>query len=817
MFLNYFTIAARHLMKSRVFSAINLFGLTVGFLCFTILSLYVYDELSFDMFHHDAERIYRLTYHETTQDGTDRDVVAVAGKIGPESMVQIPEVEDAVRLNVFGRITMGNDPVGRGYEVTYTADADFFKVFNFPLVEGNVETALTQPDGVVFSESQAKKYFGEGPYLGKRIWSSMERDGQPVHFIVTGIFKDLPKNSHLSFNTLFGQESWRTVLPKAHEFVSRDWTSNGFVTYLKLKPNADHASTAEKITAMTKANYPPGTEFRASFALQPLGDIHMYSSHFQGSSGQANGIKPYYVYMFSVVAVLVLLIACLNYMNLSTAAAFRRVREIGTRKALGAMRSQLILQFTGEAIILSVAAMILALAILQVLLPSINEFTEKDLALGLLPLLWRVGLFAIILTSGLLSALYPAFIIAKVSAVEAFKRNILPGRGGIPMRKVLVGGQFMISVLMIACTLVIYEQVDYLQTKDIGFEKDNLIVIDINSRQLRNNFEQVKAQFSSIPEVVSITASTRVPGEWKTFPFASVKTDGSSTQPEMIFVGIDNDFLATYQIKLLAGRNFAPGESDSTKVILTESGARELGLVNPIGTRLSIPAVRWGGSIESLDRPFEVEVIGIAADFHFESFRSKLTPVIFGAPNTPIQAIDYYTARLETRNLAGVVEKLKAINAQVDPANPLEYTFLDSDVFDRFYRADEKRGQVFLAFSAVIVCIASLGLFALVSYAIESRTKEFGVRKVLGATVTNIVTLVSREFLLLVVVAGAIAVPLAWYFMAGWLNDFEYRVTMGIDVFSIAIGISLLIAFGTISVRAIRAGRANPAQSLRSE
>lgn len=817
MLLNYFTIAARHLLKNRLFSAINLFGLTIGFLCFTVLSLYVYDELSFDRFHFDADRIYRVTYHETTPEGSARDVMMVAAKIGPEALNQIPDVEAAVRLYAFGRITMGNDPAARGYEATYTADKAFFKLFNFPLVEGTPETALSQADGVVFSESQARKYFGEGPYLGKRIWSSVERDGKPVDFIVTGVFKDLPKNSHLVLNTVFSEDTWRTALPRAHEFISRDWTSNNFVTYLKLKAGADAAQTAEKITAMVKANYPAKDEFRASFGLQPLGDIHMYSSHLQGNSSESNSIKPYYVYMFSVVAALVLLIACLNYMNLSTAAAFRRVREIGTRKALGAMKTQLILQFTGEAIILSVTAMVLALALLEVLLPSINSFTEKDLSLTSLPLQWRLGLLAAILLCGLVSALYPAFIISRVSAVEAFKKNVHMGRSSIPMRKILVGGQFMISVLMIACTTVIYEQVHFLQTKDLGFHKDNLLVIDINSRALRKNFDQVKAQFASIPEVVSIAASTRVPGEWKSFPVATVKATGATAQPEMIFVGIDQDFLSTYEIKLVSGRNFLPGESDSTKVILTESGVQELGLANPVGAQIEIPSIRWGGSVEELGRPFVVEVIGVASDFHFESFRSKMTPVIFGAPNTPIQVIDYYTARLQSRDLPATLEKLKAVNTKIDPLNPLEYTFLDSDVFDRFYRLDEKRGQVFLTFSVIIVCIASLGLFALVSYSIESRTKEFGVRKVLGATVANIVTLVSREFLVLVLAAGAVAVPLAWYFMAGWLNDFEYRITVGADVFLFAIGISLAIAFGTISTRAIRAGKANPASSLRSE
>jgi putative ABC transport system permease protein len=338
---------------------------------------------------------------------------------------------------------------------------------------------------------------------------------------------------------------------------------------------------------------------------------------------------------------------------------------------------------------------------------------------------------------------------------------------------------------------------------------------------MRNNFEQVKAEFSSLPEVEAISASTRVPGEWKSFPYASVRSEVHNEPIEMIYVGIDNDFFSTYKIDLVAGRNFMPGEADSLKVILTEKAVKDLGLTNPVGTILDMPTYRWGGSLGPLtgpnDTPYRVEVIGVAADFHFESFRQKMSPIIFGATNTPIQPIDYYSLRLKTSNFSEVVEKLKEVNTRIDPINPLEYTFLDDQVFAQFYRLDEKRGQIFLVFSSIIICIASLGLFALVSYSIESRTKEIGVRKVLGASVTNIVTLVSKEFILLVVIAGVIAVPAAWYFMSNWLKDFEYRVGVGGGVFILALATALAIAFTTICFRAIRAARANPVNSLRSE
>lgn len=821
MIISYFRIALRHLAKNRIFTLVNLFGLTLGFLCFMLLSLYVYDELSFDMFHKDADRLYRVLQHESLEDGSVRDVMVVNARIGPESVLQIPDVEAATRLYALGRITVGNEPEGRNYQISLTTDANFFTIFDFPLVEGDAEATLKQSDAILLSESSAKKYFGNGPYLGKRLWTSLERDDKPVEMTVGGVFKDLPKNTHLNIDMVFTEGTWRLMSERFGRNVDTDWVSNNYVNYIKLKPGADVKAVEEKMTALVKANYPKDQEFRSTFTLQAMNEIHTHSHNLQGYTAQDKGIKPFYIYMFAIVAVLILTIACLNYMNLSTASAFRRVKEIGTRKALGAMKSQLITQFTGEAIILSIVSLAIAVAILQTVLPLVNVFAEKDMSFDILPPTWTIGLGIAILLSGILSATYPAFIISKVSAVEAFKKDVKIGNRSLPIRKILVATQFAVSIMMIACTIVIYKQLNYLRSKDVGFAKDNVIVIDINSRRLRNNFEQVKAEFASIPEVEAITASTRVPGEWKSFPYASVKAEKQTEPTEMIFVGIDNDFLSTYKIDLIAGRNFLPGESDSLKVILTEKGAKDLGLTDPIGAIVEIPTVRWGGSLGPLtgpnNSPYRVEVIGVAADFHFESFKHKLSPIIFGAPNTPIQPIDYYSLRVKTSNLAAVVDKLKEVNTRIDPINPLEYTFLDDQVFSEFYRMDEKRGQIFLVFSSIIICIASLGLFALVSYSIESRMKEIGVRKVLGASVSNIVTLVSKEFILLVAISGVIAVPAAWLMMSNWLKDFEYRIGVGGGVFILSLAVALVIAFTTICFRAIRAARSNPVNSLRSE
>ena len=816
MLTNYIKIAFRYLFKNQTFSAINIFGLTLGFLCFTLIALYLHDELSFDMFHKDSSRIYRVLQHEKQEDGTTRNVAPVAARIAPEAAKQIPEVEDAVRVSAFGRITIGNDPANRDYERLLITDTNFFSFFDFPFVAGDPLNALQTPDGIVVSETIAKKYFGNTPALGKRLWTSLNRNGQPVEFTVTGVMKDFPKNSHLQLSIIFSDKTWPTIFPWYNQFMNSDWESNTFITYMKLKPGANTKSFEAKLTSIVKSNYPAGKEFKSDYTLQPLKDIHLYSDKIQGIEISANGMNPFYIYLFAAVALLILTIACLNYMNLSTASAYKRTREIGTRKTLGAHRTQLIAQFTGEAVIVSLISLLLASALLQLILPTINEFTEKSLSLSTLPLNWFLGVLGATILSGLLSSLYPSFVISRVSPSEALKKEVKIGNRGIPVRKMLVVVQFAISIMMIASTLIIYRQLQFIRSKELGFDFENLLVIDINSGPLRRNFENVKAEFASVPEVQKISTSTRVPGEWKSFPITTIKTNESSQGQELIYVGIDQDFFSTYNIKLLEGRNFTAGSSDSTKVILTKLAVEQLNLVNPIGQIIEIPSVRWGGSIQKLEVPFRVEVIGVADNFHFESLRLKMMPLIFASPNTPIQRIDYYTLKIKTNNWSETLDKLKAVNTKIDANNPLEYTFLDQQI-ESFYKADVKRGQIFLVFSCIIVLIACLGLFALVSFSIESRTKEIGIRKVLGATVESIVGMVSKEFLLLVFLAGIIAIPVAYYLMKNWLQDFAYHVSITVEIFALAALIALVIAFITVSFKSIRAAAANPVKSLRNE
>jgi putative ABC transport system permease protein len=427
-----------------------------------------------------------------------------------------------------------------------------------------------------------------------------------------------------------------------------------------------------------------------------------------------------------------------------------------------------------------------------------------------------LGVLFIIFIVGILSAQYPAFIATRVSIVDALKREVKIGGNSLSVRKALLVAQFAISIMMVASTLVIYQQLNYLREKDLGFSHENMVVIDVNSRNLRRNFETVKTEFSKPAEVLGITASTRVPGEWKSFPIATTKSNNNLNGSEMIFVGIDNDFLETYQIKLLAGRTINDPVADSLKIVLTQLAVEQLGLTDPIGQTIEIPSVRYGERMEELEQPFKAEIIGVVEDFHFESLRANMMPVIFGALNTSIQVIDYYTLKIKTNNWAQTIETLKTINNQIDPNTPLEYTFLDSR-FEELYITDVRRGQIFLTLSIIVVVIACLGLFALVSYSVESRMKEIGVRKVMGASVSSIVGLISKEFLVLVVIAGVVGLPIAWFFMRSWLQEFAYRVSFGASIFVLAILLTVFVASVTIGLRAARAARMNPVNSLRSE
>lgn len=767
------------------------------------------DELSFDTFHDDSDEIYRVIQHITESSGDSRNLATIAPLVGTEAESRFPEVTDQTQIISIGRNTVGNEPLERDYETIWIADENFFQFFDFEFIDGDPTTALSQPDNLVITESIALKYFGDIDVVGQSLFTNT------YVATIAGVIEDFPANSHLSFELVHAEPTWAREISGWNEFVTTNWTSNSMVTYVKMQSGFDKTAFENKLTNLVTGNYSDDVEYTSSFSLQPLKDIHLYSADIQGGLN-ANQGSPLYLYMFSIVGVLILIIACFNYMNLSTASASRRTREVGMRKTLGAVKGQLITQYLGESLVIALLSLVLAVTTVELSLPWANELTGKELFLPFNNYLLIIGLLSVALVSGILSSLYPAFFLSKVNPASAFKNEVKIGNTNFSLRKALIITQFAISIGMIATTIIIYQQLNFVKDKELGFNKENRLVIDINSGAFRSQFESIKEEFGKLSEVRSVSASSRVPGEWKVLPVANVDRTDSDISTQMNYVAADGDFLETFEINLLQGRNLRNTIADSNSVLITQTGAKRLGLENPIGQIVHIPSTIWNGDFAEQETPFSPEIVGIVEDFYFESLHQTQKPVMIASYRNPIHNIDYFTLNIVADDWQWTIARLKEISFRFDPENPMEYTFLDNR-FDEIYQADQLRGQLFFIFSMVIIFIAAMGLFALASFTIESRVREIGVRKVLGASVQNIIYLVCKDFLSLVIIGFIIATPLAWYVIEQWLTDFAYRISISPLFFILAGVIAIGIALITIGYHAIKSAMLNPVDSLRSE
>jgi len=545
-----------------------------------------------------------------------------------------------------------------------------------------------------------------------------------------------------------------------------------------------------------------------TFYLQPLRDIHFRSSHIEVDRNQSKG-EIAYVYIFSAIALFIVLIACINYMNLATARSAHFAKDVGIRKVVGAYRAQLIGQFLSESILFTLLAFLLAVAMVELLLPRFNAFTGKDLQLGFTSsslLLLVLGLLTLLV--GIIAGSYPSFYLSRLQPAMVLKGSFKTGSGNIGLRRVLVVTQFALSIVMIVATLVVAEQMNYIRSKRLGFDKEQMLVIDINSGNARRNFATMKTEFARIPAVRSVSASSRVPGDWKNILAVEAIPAGASANEihTMSFLGIDEDFLATYNVELVTGRNFSlQMATDSSTILLNETAAKMLGGEAVIGKRLEVP-----------DSKFHGEVICVVKDFHFRSLYEKIGPLVIGHRDNPIQAIDYFTLKISGNDIPATLDALKRINERFDPSHPFEYNFLDERLND-FYLADQKVGALFGMAATLAIVIACLGLFGLSSYTTEQRTKEIGVRKVLGASVPQIILLLSKDFARLTLIAFLVASPLAYYVMNKWLQDFAYRINLGWKTFFMAGILALAIALLTVSYQSIKAALASPVESLRYE
>ncbi len=810
MIRNYFKIAWRNLWKNKTYSFINILGLTLGLVCFLLIALYVFDELTYDRFHKNALDIYRLVETKISSEGKESRVAAVAYKIAEQSPVEIPEVKMAARFRMFGRANVSGTVGASTFNESFTfANQDFLKLFDFKLLQGDRSTALKAPHSVLLTEDMAKKLYGVSSVVGR----TLQTEWDSVPFTITGILQNFPVNSHISFNMLVSEA---TISDREYlDFIGSDWSSSEYSTYLLLDKSASVEKATQKLNQLLAGNRVNNNQGKAEINLQPLKSIHFYSAGIEGDGRRGNIA---YIYVFSIVALFVLVIACINYMNLTTARFASRGKEIAVRKVAGAGRRNLITQFLSEAFLMAIIALVLALAATWLLLPSFNAFAEKQLSLnaGTDYRVWLV-VFITVLVVGLFAGAYPALYQSRLKPFLLLKNKIQQSKGQLSLRKGLVVFQFTLSIIMIVATLVVFLQIKYVNTTDMGFNKEQLLVVDINSGAVRNGAETIKAEYAKIAAVKSVSVTSRVPGEWKVMPKVKVRQQGAGTEgDDMFYLAVDDQFLKTYEMRLLKGRNFSENPADSSAVLINETAASRMGIKEPSEQMIEIPSIDFSGSVSNLDQPFRARVVGIIKDFNFRSLREKIAPMVMAYKDGTPHSIDYFAVRLNTDKAEQTIKQLESILHKIDANHLFEYHFLDKQ-WDVFYREDKKRQTIFLAIAIMTIFIACLGLFGLATYAAEQRIKEIGIRKVLGASITQLISMLSKEFVKLVIIAAIIAIPVAWWMMERWLNDFAYRTKIYWWVFVIAGAMALVIALCTVSMKALKAAVTNPVKSLRTE
>lgn len=819
MLYNYLKIALRNLLRNKLSTTLNLTGLTFGLACFFILGLYVLDELTFDRHHPRAEQIYRVIKHRKTATES-LNIAGASYKLAEESKKSIGEVENTARIVQGGRDNLENlaNQKKINEEIT-VANNGLMEIFAFEALDGNPKTALTEPYSIVIVEDLALQLFGSTQVAGKTLkWHQVD---QP--FKITAVLKNHPRNSSFSFSSVYSESTYLSDAEYVAE-LNEDWGSSEFLVYALLKENADPKTVAGKMKDLVYANYKPEPGLSLSYDLQALRDVHLYSNNILETTSIANppaqgSSALLYLKVFALVALFILLIACINYMNLSTARAATRCKEIGVKKAVGAFRGQLIAQLLVESSVLSFISFVLAVLLVNLILPFFNAFTNKELALG-----WstdyRIWLsaFGVLVLTGLMAGSYPALMLSRFSPSLLLKSLKAQKSSDFSLRKGLVVFQFAVSVFMIVATIVVFLQVRYVQNKDLGFNQELLVVMDINSGAIRRAAPTIVSEIGNLPRVKNVATTSRVPGEWKNLPSVKIRQNGEpDAQKEAFFLGVDEHFAKTFEVELLQGKNFS-GTGDSTSVILNETAAKMLNIQEASDQLIEIPAASYGISFNPLrnDQVFKARVIGIVKDFHFQTLREKIAPLVMAYQQNPIHNIDYFTARIEAGDANQTIKAMESILAKIDPAELFEYHFLDQQLA-LFYAEDARRETMLIWLALATVLIACLGLFGLATYAAEQRIREIGVRKVLGASVLSLSKLLSIDFLKLVAIAIAIAFPIAYWAMNKWLLEFAYHIEIKWWVYLLAGLIAITIALLTVSYQAIKAALMNPIKSLKTE
>jgi putative ABC transport system permease protein len=787
MFLNHLKTALRTLLRSRIYSFINICGLAIGIATCIILILWTTDELGYDRFHEKAESIYKVI---PNFDNSGRRVTwtVTPAPLAPFAKAGIPAITEAVRIKNEG-IWVRN-PNGQDTRIGVPAayiDRSFFRVFDFDMIRWNPDNPFPDNKSIIISESLAEKAFGKEVAFGKALVV-----GDKDEFIVSGIMRDMPQNSSMRFDALLpfsilisnfeADDYWKTL--------ETDWGDYNFSTYLLLHENSRPDEVSGQLTAIHRQNQ---KESNVSYTLQPLTKLHLY-----GPDLSEKGIQV--VRIFVIVAILILLIACINYINLATARAAERAREIGVRKTVGANRSKLVMQFLIESGAITFSALLVALMMIELIMPAFNMLAAKQLEFRLLDKENMVIIASVLCSAWLIAGLYPALLLSSFNPIKAIRGKLLVSGSSSFFRKTLVIIQFALSIGIIAATLLISKQMHFIRSKNLGFDKENVFTFWM-STEMQSHIQAVRTELEKQPGIDVVTAANQA--IWQVGNTTG-DTDWEGKTPSTVFMIHPINVLANFKdalgLELVEGRWFSEDRADTASFILNETAVKAAGIENPVGKSFTLWQTKG-------------TIIGVVKDFHHASMHEKIEPSVF------IHAPDWYNlayVKLNGRDTEGAIKATEKVWKQYSPKLPFAYTFMDAD-YDAMYRSELRTGKVFTGFSIVAVVISCLGLFGLATFTASQRTKEIGVRKVLGATVSQIVMLLSKDFLRLVVIAFIISVPIAWFATQLWLQGFAYKVSMDWTVFALAGGLALIIAFITVSFQTVTAGTSNPVDALRNE
>ena len=808
MVKNFIKITFRNLLKYKGYSIINILGLAIGVACTILILLFVQDEFSYDTYHEHADDIYRAGLDAKIM-GNEFKGAVVCTPFASTIMDEFPEVISATRIKNFGFPVIRYEDKVFSEERWYSVDSTFFDVFTVKWLRGNPKGALTQALQVVLTESMAKKYFGNENPIGKILNSDRRRD-----YTVVGVVEDVPANSHFHYDFLGSLRSYE-------DGSNQRWISNNYQTYFRLQPGTDWKAFEKKMNKTLLSKYVgpqiqqftgvpweqtfDGSEGYYNYFIQPLKDIHLYSNVDYELEPNSDAT---YVYIFLIVAISILVIACVNFMNLATARSANRAKEVGIRKTLGSLKGQLIWQFLAESTFMALLSVLIALLLVQLALPQFNAIASKNLFIDFTDPYTIPGLILLIVLVGAAAGLYPAFYLSSFNPALVLKEGAQKGGRRKWLRSALVIFQFSVSVILITGTYVVEDQLDYLQNKKLGFKKDHILIVE-KTDDIGARIVPFKEELLQYPEIVSVSNSNNLFG----YDFGNTvfrkEGDGRDVTHIIWNMSTDVDFAKTYELKLKSGRYFSREFStDTNAVVLNESAVKTLGIEgDPVGQNIMSP--------RGLEGDATLNIIGVVKDFHFQSLHNEIKPFIL-FPFQRGQLGRYLAVKFKSDNVKATVARIEKSWLTYANDQAFEYAFFDEE-YNKVYTSEFRTGEVFELFSIIAILIACLGLFGLAAFMAEQRTKEIGIRKTMGASIPGLMILLCKEFTKWVLIANLIAIPIAWYWMNSWLDNFAYRIDLTIVAFIISAIVSLLIALITVSYQAVKASLANPIDSLKYE